>query len=82
MRIPRVGLIGVFRDAPGAKPLLDYVANKVPPIDTSWLQVSKEGKYFPLKLETKTTKVPVLPAKSVRREQARIENEEKAPKPK
>ena len=74
LHIPRVGLVGVIRDAQGAKPLLDCVASKVPPIDLSWLQVPNEGKYLPLKLETKTAKVPVLPAKSVRRDQARIGN--------
>ena len=81
LQIPRVSMIGVFRDAQGAKPVLDLIAEKVPPLDASWLQVQGEGKYQPLKLDTKTAKVPVLPAKSVRREQARIEDEKRVLEP-
>ncbi|KAI4147511.1 MAG: hypothetical protein LQ340_005519 [Diploschistes diacapsis] len=70
LNIPRVGLVGIYEEAYGAKPLLAAVRERVSVVGPSWLQIPREGTYLPLKIDTTTRKVPVLPAKAVRRQEA------------
>ena len=59
LRIPRVGLLGVEKDAPGAKPLLDFVKEHVPALDIPWLRDAQNGTFLPVEINAKTTTVPL-----------------------
>ena len=69
--IPRVGLVSVELDAPGGRPLIDYVQANVELVDAVKLRVGEERRFQPLKMDTCTTKVLVQPSKSAKRQQAR-----------
>ena len=80
LHVPRVGILGVYQDTAGANPLLAFVRDNVSAIDPSWLRSPVGGEYLPVKINVATTKAPVQPSKSVRRQQARAK-EEAAGKP-
>lgn len=52
MGLPRAGVIGVFDDAPGAGPLLDYVKENVDPVEVPWLENALSGQWIGLNVET------------------------------
>ena len=76
LHIPRVGLVGVYEEAVNAKPLLNFVREKVLAVDCSWLEAPHDDKYLALKIDTKIAKVPVLPPKPVRRQEAQKQSEQ------
>jgi ribonuclease P/MRP protein subunit POP3 len=41
--IPRVGLVSICDNAPGATALLEYVRENVPPVDVPWIREAAEG---------------------------------------
>lgn len=43
--LPRVGVVGIMADAPGAGPLLAYVREHVKPMDVPWIRETMEGKW-------------------------------------
>lgn len=49
--IPRVGVIGVLQDAPGAGPLIDYVREHVRAVEVPWVKEIAEGKFLGTKIE-------------------------------
>lgn len=49
--IPRVGVIGVLQDAPGARPLIDYVREHVAVVEVPWVKETTEGKYLGTKID-------------------------------
>ncbi|TLD20926.1 putative RNA-processing protein [Venturia nashicola] len=48
--IPRVGIIGVFEDAPGAKGLVDYVRENVEVVDVPWVKEAGKGEWLGTKI--------------------------------
>ena len=44
--IPRVGVIGVLQDAPGAGPLIDYVREHVGAVEVPWVKETIEGRFL------------------------------------
>lgn len=44
--IPRVGIVAVFEDTPGATALLTYVRENVEPVDVPWIREAREGKWL------------------------------------
>lgn len=53
MGLPRAGVVGVFSDAPGAAPLLDYVWENVSHIGVPWLEKANHGKWLGLSVESR-----------------------------
>ncbi|KAH7041163.1 uncharacterized protein B0I36DRAFT_20097 [Microdochium trichocladiopsis] len=43
--IPRVSCIAMDADAPGAKTILSFVRERVPPVTLEWLAVARSGEY-------------------------------------
>ncbi|KAG9963189.1 hypothetical protein KCU61_g3903, partial [Aureobasidium melanogenum] len=52
MGLPRAGVIGVFDDAPGAAPLLEYVRDNVDPVEVPWLNKALSGQWMGINVET------------------------------
>lgn len=52
MGLPRVGVIGVSEDAPGAGPLLEYVRENVDPVEIPWLEKALSGQWMGMTVET------------------------------
>lgn len=52
MGLPRAGVIGVFDDAPGAAPLLEYVRDNVVPVEVPWLEKVLSGQWMGINVET------------------------------
>lgn len=48
--IPRVGVLGVLSDAPGAGPLIEYVRQNVGPVDIPWVKETTQGKWLGTKI--------------------------------
>ena len=48
--IPRVGVIGVLQDAPGAGPLIDYVREHIRAVEVPWVKETTEGKFLGTKI--------------------------------
>jgi ribonuclease P/MRP protein subunit POP3 len=44
--VPRVGVVGIYDDAPGSAALLGYVHDKVPPVDVPWIKEAGEGQWL------------------------------------
>ena len=57
LKQPRAGLVGVFENAPHARPLLDFVKQHVPLVEVPWLEEAKAGAYLPLNIRTDVTDV-------------------------
>jgi ribonuclease P/MRP protein subunit POP3 len=49
--IRRVSVIGVLQDAPGARPLIDYVREHVGAVEVPWVTETTEGKFLGTKIE-------------------------------
>jgi ribonuclease P/MRP protein subunit POP3 len=52
MGLPRVGVVGVFDDAPGAGSLLGYVRENVDPVKIPWLEKALSGQWMGTNVET------------------------------
>lgn len=52
MGLPRAGVVGVFEDAPGAGPLLEYVKENVVPVEIPWLEKALSGQWMGMNVET------------------------------
>ncbi|KAG9952297.1 hypothetical protein KCU85_g2097, partial [Aureobasidium melanogenum] len=52
MGLPRAGVIGVFDNAPGAAPLLEYVRDNVDPVEVLWLNKALSGQWMGINVET------------------------------
>lgn len=61
--IPRAGMIGIARDAPGTDQLIDLVRNLVDPIVVPWLKDIDQGNYRPTMTNVKTMEVSNFPKK-------------------
>ena len=59
LRIPRVGMIGVEHDAPGAGPLLSFVEEHVPKLDIPWLTNPQNG-FLPTEVDAKIPGIAVM----------------------
>ncbi|KAH7061113.1 hypothetical protein B0J12DRAFT_646514 [Macrophomina phaseolina] len=46
--LPRVGVIGIMEEAPGAGPLIEYARAKVSATEVPWLREASEGLYLPV----------------------------------
>jgi ribonuclease P/MRP protein subunit POP3 len=55
--IPRVSSIGLREDAPLAKGLVDFVRERVKPVEVPWLREAKEGKFLETRIAAVPTKV-------------------------
>ncbi|KIW45680.1 uncharacterized protein PV06_04051 [Exophiala oligosperma] len=49
---PRVGLLGVEKDAPGSKALLNWVSDNVELVEIPWLEKVSSSTYFPVSVKT------------------------------
>lgn len=52
MGLSRAGAIGVFDNAPGAAPLLEYVRDNVDPVEVPWLEKALSGQWMGINVET------------------------------
>ena len=57
--IPRVGLIGLYRDAPESAALMEFVKQKVPEIEVSWVEEVAAGSYLTVKIDETETSGPI-----------------------
>ena len=55
--IPRVSSVALREDAPLAKGLVDYVRERVAPVEVSWLRETQSGKFLETKIDGVPTKV-------------------------
>ncbi|KAL2018793.1 hypothetical protein VTK56DRAFT_351 [Thermocarpiscus australiensis] len=55
--IPRVSSIGLREDAPQAKGLVDFVRERVAPVEVSWLREARSAKFLETKIDAVPTKV-------------------------
>ncbi len=61
LKIPRVGLIGLSKDAPGSAALIDFVRQKVHEIEVPWLDEAVAGSCLPVKIDEIETTAPIGP---------------------
>ena len=59
LAIPRVGLIGLSRDAPESAALMEFVRQKVPEIEVPWLEEVVAGSCLPVKIDETETSAPL-----------------------
>ena len=64
LAIPRVGVIGLSRDAPESAALMEFVKQRVPEIEVPWLDEVAAGSFLPVKIDGIETSAPLN--KSVR----------------
>jgi ribonuclease P/MRP protein subunit POP3 len=57
--LPRASFVGLLEDAPHSKPLLDFVRERVPIVEASWLKEVQSAKYRPVKINTICTTAPM-----------------------
>lgn len=57
--IPRVGLIGLMDNVPISCPLSEYVRDKVPLVEASWLHPKTASLYLPVKINATHTPAPL-----------------------
>lgn len=50
LKLPRIGLVGLQRDAPGISALAELIEAEVPELVVPWLPESKAGVYLPTKI--------------------------------
>lgn len=65
LEIPRVSSIGICREAPGAKGLLDMVAEVVRPVEVSWLDSSCQPEYLTTRINAVETTIGTKRQKAV-----------------
>ena len=61
LAIPRVGLIGLSRDAPESAALMEFVRQKVPEIEVPWLEEVAAGSCLPVTVDEFKTSAPIEP---------------------
>ena len=61
LKIPRVGLIGLSRDAPESAALIEFVRQKVPEIEVPCLNEVVAGSCLPVKIDEIETSAPIGP---------------------
>jgi hypothetical protein len=54
--VPRLGILGIRRDAPGSAPLMEYLAQHVQSVEISWLERPEDMAYHPVNIETTPAK--------------------------
>ena len=54
LHIPRTAIIGLGRDAPGARSLVNFIQDKVAPIEVPWLLGVLEVSYLPVSISATT----------------------------
>ena len=64
--IPRAGIVGIARGAPGAEQLMSFVRAHADPIEIPWLRDLKLGNYFPAVVDVKTVEVPAPKSKKAK----------------
>ena len=58
LAIPRVGVIGLSRDAPESAALMEFVRQRVPEIEIPWLDEIAAGSYLPVKIDQIESSAP------------------------
>lgn len=58
LHIPRVSILGLEQDAPHTRPLVQFLREHVPPIETPWLRIIQEGWYLPVAIKSITRIAP------------------------
>ena len=58
LQLPRVGLVGLMRDAPNAAPLVDFILENVPSVEIPWLEHARGGQYLPVQIRATQTSDP------------------------
>ncbi|MCJ1245999.1 hypothetical protein MMC30_003203 [Trapelia coarctata] len=58
LHIPRVSVVGLERDAPNTRPLVEFIREHVAPIEIPWLKNIQEGWYMPVVIESVTRDSP------------------------
>ena len=67
--LPRVSFVGLFEDAPNATPLVDFVRERVAPIDVPWLKEVGTGIYIPVDIKALETTAPAESKAAKRRQE-------------
>ena len=58
LAIPRVGVIGLSRDAPESAALMEFVRQRVPEVEAPWLDEIAAGSYLPVKIDEIESSAP------------------------
>ncbi|KAI9815551.1 MAG: hypothetical protein M1827_002685 [Pycnora praestabilis] len=58
LSLPRVGLLGLMKDASHAEPLIEYVQQNVGAVEVPWLEEVTAGEYLPVKINALETTAP------------------------
>jgi len=58
LHIPRVSILGLGQDAPNTRPLVQFIREHVPPIETPSLKNIQEGWYLPVAIKSITRIAP------------------------
>lgn len=87
LHIPRVSILGLGRDAPNTRPLVQFIREHVPPIEIPWLKNIQEGLYLPVAINS-TTRIapaklekisqPTWPAQA-KKQRAKVQNTQQTP---
>lgn len=64
LRIPRVGLLGMKKNAPSAAALLNFIKENVPAVQVPWIQEAAAARYLPVEINVIETTAPLAPQKS------------------
>src|SRR5947209_3262884 len=57
--LPSASFVGLLEDAPNSKPLIDFVRERVPIIETSWLKEVQSTEYRPVEINAIYTTAPM-----------------------
>ena len=61
--LPRASFVGLLEGAPHSQPVIDFVRERVPIIEVSWLREVQSARYMPVKINTICTTVPFAKGK-------------------
>lgn len=69
VHLPRVSFVGLLEDAPNATALIDFVRDRVAPIEIPWLEEVGMGVYMPVEIKTLETTAPAGSKATKRRQE-------------
>ena len=69
VHLPRVSFVGLFEDASNATPLINFVRERVTPIEVPWLKEVRMGVYMPVEIMALETTTPAESKAAKRRQE-------------
>ena len=58
LHLPHVSFVGLFEGAPNATPLIDFVTERVDPVEVPWFKEAGMGTYMPVETKSLETTAP------------------------